>query len=152
MPWGWIGAGAVVLLGAAGLGLWWARRSLVQVIIDGDSMAPSLVDGQSILVRRDRSGRVRVGAVVAVAPRWGGDTPVDEAERPDGRLWIIKRVAAAPGDPIPPDLGVLARLAGQPVPPGRVVLLGDNPEHSHDSRQDGLVSLDRLRGIAVGQR
>lgn len=147
----WIGAGAVGLLAAVAGVAWWLRRSLVQVTIDGDSMAPNLVDGQTVLLRRNRSVRVNRGDVVAMAPEFiETAVPVSEGDRSGGRLWIVKRVAAAPGDPIPPGLGVLAERAGEPVPDGHLVLLGDNPDHSHDSRQDGLVDLDRLRGKIIG--
>jgi len=75
--------------------------------------------------------------------------PRPEAARPN-RAWIVTRVAAAPGDPIPRDRVEALRAApGHRVPAGRMVLLGDNPEVSHDSRRSGYYTTDRLLGVVV---
>lgn len=51
------------------------------------------------------------------------------------RSWMIKRVAAVPGDARPADsLPASAGPPGRLVPPGRFVVLGDNAAWSHDSR------------------
>lgn len=60
-----------------------------------------------------------------------------------GTGWVIKRIAALPGDPAPPG------LAGPAVPAGMVALLGDNPPQSLDSRDFGYVPVDRLYGVVV---
>lgn len=63
---------------------------------------------------------------------------------------MIKRVAAVPGDPRP---GTWLPAATQPqaaiVPPGQLVVLGDNAAWSQDSRQLGYFPGDRLLGIVV---
>src|SRR6266545_1800605 len=64
--------------------------------------------------------------------------------------WMIKRVAALPGDPVPRQ--AVPMLAGRPedaVPPAMLVLLGDNGSASYDSRQVGYFPADRLLGVAV---
>ncbi|GAA4909587.1 signal peptidase I [Stackebrandtia albiflava] len=139
---------AVVTAGTAGVAsaVMCLRGRYVHVTIDGRSMEPALVDGSSVLMRRTRIGRLRVGDVVAVAPLWA-EAPENPPDEREGRLWIVKRVAALPGDRVPAGLGRLP--AGEVVPAGRCVLLGDSPEHSVDSRQEGFVDLRRLRAIAL---
>ncbi|MFF9345729.1 S26 family signal peptidase [Streptomyces sp. NPDC014734] len=70
--------------------------------------------------------------------------------RPDGRGWIIKRVVAGPGDPVPAGMGpALAAEAGMPVPRDRFVVMGDNAAHSHDSRHTGYVERDDIVGVVI---
>ena len=68
----------------------------------------------------------------------------------DRRQWVIKRVAAVPGDPRPDACppATVESPEGQ-VPPGKLVLLGDNPAWSHDSRQMGYFPAERLLGVVV---
>lgn len=140
----WVWAVVLILL-ATVVALWWVRRRYVVVRVDGPSMTPSYLDGDLVLVRR--AATVARGQVVAFIPRFApGVTPSAKG----GRLWLLKRVAAAPGDPVPPDLGpALLDRAGQPVPDDAFVAVGDNREDSRDSRHDGLVGLDRVRGVVV---
>jgi signal peptidase I len=56
------------------------------------------------------------------------------------RDWMIKRVAALPGD---------LTAKGDRVPPGKFVVLGDNPAGSYDSRVFGYCPADRLLGVVV---
>ncbi|MEV0650404.1 S26 family signal peptidase [Phytomonospora sp. NPDC050363] len=136
-----LAASLLALVGA----LWWARRRFVMVDVDGSSMSPAYLDGDTVLVRR--TGRVRAGQVVAFIPRFeGGAVPSPGG----GRLWLLKRVAAGPGDAVPPGLGpALLDLAGEPVPADGFVALGDNRVDSYDSRHEGLVALGRVRGVVV---
>jgi|HubBroStandDraft_1064217.scaffolds.fasta_scaffold251218_2 signal peptidase I len=128
------------------------RKRFALVTVTGDSMMPTLAPGDHVLVRRVRISRLRRGQVVVMeAPGIEGYRAVPHRVAEIGRgEWIIKRVAAVPGDPRPD--GSLPATAGPPgrlVPPGRFVVLGDNAAWSHDSRHIGYIPGDRLLGIAV---
>ncbi|MEU4211796.1 S26 family signal peptidase [Streptomyces sp. NPDC026206] len=147
-------AGALLL----GLGLLLAviaGRRLVAVTVDGRSMEPAYRDGDRVLVRRGAQAAKGEVVVVERPPfrspwyepplgRRAGAPAVYE------RQWVIKRVAAVPGDPVPP--GTVSASAGGPgarVPAGMVVLLGDNREHSYDSRQVGYFPAERVLGSVL---
>ncbi|MGW6501981.1 S26 family signal peptidase [Nonomuraea angiospora] len=123
---------------AAAAGALVARRRYVVVTVEGTSMAPTLHDGDRVLVRRRRIGQVARGAVVVLEP------PSDPRAGLDGTRWNIKRAVALPGDPVPPDVVD----AAERVPAGALVVYGDNP-HSVDSRQRGFFPADRLLGVAL---
>jgi signal peptidase I len=133
------------------------RRCLTVVRVNGASMEPTYRTGDQLLVRCVwRASRLRRGQVVVVAPPIGND--VDSApefqRRVDfsrgGRIFLVKRVAATSGDIIPAELrDLFADQIGRPVPHGWVVLLGDNPARSVDSRQEGLIANERVRGVVV---
>ncbi len=145
---------ALVMALVVVLAFLWLRRSLVVVRVDGPSMAPTLADGDRVLVRRAGPGRVRVGPggirtgqLVLLAP-----SAVPGAVRPSspGRLWLVKRLIAAPGEAVPVDLADLPAFAGRrTVPPGHLLVVGDNRAESYDSRQEGFIPGTRLRGIVV---
>lgn len=110
--------------------MWWIRVTVV-----GQSMSPTLRDGQRLLARRLRR-----------APRRG---EVIVFRVPDELLPCrIKRVAAIAGDPVPdwlaPTLPGIAR-----IPAGRVAVVGDNPR-SQDSRQLGLVDCHDILAAVPG--
>ncbi len=85
-------------------------------------MEPTLKEGDWLIATR--SGPRRRGSVVVVAdPRTGRD--------------LVKRIAAAPGDPS--DGGVL--------PSGRFLVAGDNAEGSTDSRTFGTVPGSAIEGV-----
>ncbi|MGK5639345.1 S26 family signal peptidase [Streptomyces sp. URMC 126] len=133
------------------------RYTVVRVTVRGSSMAPAYEDGDRVLVHR--GGRTAVGRVVVLErPARDGTWPLPPVGRAASsravaaRQWIIKRVAAAPGDPTPLDRApVLRRTAARSVPPGRLVLLGDNPANSYDSRQAGFFPLERVLGTVAGR-
>jgi signal peptidase I len=58
---------------------------------------------------------------------------------------------AAPGDRLPEGWGWpdARHIAGQVVPSGSFVVLGDNRESSWDSRHDGFVRRDRFVGVVI---
>ncbi|WP_432989678.1 S26 family signal peptidase [Dactylosporangium sp. CA-233914] len=110
------------------------RRRYLLVTVTGLSMAPTLRHGDAVLVRRAGLRAVRRGQLVLLEPVGAGS---------GARL--VKRVAALPGDPMP-------AVTWHPpavlhVPPGHVVVLGDNPAVSLDSRRFGSVPGDRLVGV-----
>jgi signal peptidase I len=117
-----------------------ARRRLVVVTVRGWSMAPSLSDGQRVLVRRARVESVRRGDIVVVA--YPQDAGRDS--------WMIKRCAAVAGDPVPS--AVTAARSGLPrrVPDRSIVLLSDEPSHDMDSRRFGLIAGDSVLGVVLG--
>jgi signal peptidase I len=144
--------GVTTGLAVAVLGVLLVRRRLAVVEVAGPSMEPALSSGDRVLVRRAGMGRLRSGMVVVVERPWpnGGWAEAPPGWPPGRREWLIKRVAALPGDhrpagvPFPgsgPDDGI--------VPPGMFVVLGDNAAWSHDSRVIGCVPAERLLGVMV---
>ncbi|MFS7874317.1 MULTISPECIES: S26 family signal peptidase [Streptomyces] len=118
-------------------------RRLMVVTVRGESMAPAYRDGDRLLVRR------------GMVPDRGHVVVVERPYLPPARLepaphWLIKRVTGVPGDPVPRDIGRLLRVSpGSRVPPGRLILLGDNKAASLDSRQLGYFPAERVLGTAV---
>lgn len=147
---------AAVLLLSAGTATVLLRRRFVVVTVRGTSMAPSYRDGDRVLVHRTTRlarGRVLVVEQPPVRSRWP-KRPLPRRAGPGeagGRHWLIKRVAALPGDPVPePLLRTSTPTRPGPVPEGHLVLLGDNPEHSVDSRHFGFYPSERVLGAVVG--
>ncbi|MPZ71653.1 MAG: hypothetical protein GEU74_00230 [Nitriliruptorales bacterium] len=112
-------AGVLVMLSC----MWW--RGPCRVSVKGLSMAPTLLPGDHLLVRPVR--RVRRGDMVVVRD--------PEAEQ----RWVVKRVAALPGESV----GVDGRMlhAGEGL-----IVLGDNPGLSTDSRSYGTVPAEDVHG------
>lgn len=111
------------------------RLRFTVVSVRGPSMEPTLTDGDRLLVRRSRLGGVRSGDIVVLA-----------SPQP-GSKWFVKRAVAVPGDPVPE---ALREIAGEAtVPPGRFLILGDNPAVSADSRRFGYQGAERLLGVMV---
>ncbi|MFI6099341.1 S26 family signal peptidase [Lentzea sp. NPDC051213] len=110
--------------------MWWVR-----ITVRGNSMSPTLHDGQQLLARRLRRAPRRREVIVFRVP---------DEELPHR----IKRVAAVAGDPVPDWLA--PTLPGVPqVPAGFVAVVGDNPR-SQDSRQLGLVDCRDIVGAVRG--
>jgi signal peptidase I len=129
-----IAAGTMaVFLGIAAL-----RRSFIVATVVGESMSPTLRDGDRVLVLRRRGDRLTRGAIVLL--RAPGHP---EAFRASDDGWRIKRIVAVGGDGVPPALR--AAVAGSVVPDGAVLVLGDNVK-SQDSRSWGSVPVNRLAG------
>ncbi|GAA2397533.1 S26 family signal peptidase [Actinomadura vinacea] len=144
---------AAVLLG-------WARRKYLVTTVDGPSMEPTLHPGDRLLVRRTRRARAGQIVVIRIRPPMLDAPPPDldleevppapvEREHPDGPLFI-KRAIAVAGDPVPVDRVPCLRQTRQTtVPPGALVVLGDNAATSWDSRDYGFVHADQFVGVAV---
>ena len=125
------------------------RRKYLVISVVGFSMVPTLQPGDRVLVRRARLTSLRSGMIIVLR-----DWPEDfRAERAPEWLvspmsWLVKRLAAVPGDPVPE----VARTAcgnARVVPPGMMVVLSDNGG-GRDSVQWGFASADQVIGhVAV---
>ncbi|MBO3744378.1 S26 family signal peptidase [Actinoplanes flavus] len=138
----------------------------VVVTVRGPSMQPAYRDGDRVLVRRGRLPAAGAVVVVVEQPTDAGPAapgatgwhtepvaPAAGVAAVRDRRGMIKRVAAGPGDPVPAEPGsVLHGSAGDRVPPGRVVLVGDNRGVSLDSRRLGYFPVERILGSVVGPR
>jgi signal peptidase I len=117
------------------------RRRYLVVTVRGSSMCPTYDDADRVLVRRTRSvrmcGPLQGEVIVLLAPvrALAEISPL-----------LVKRVAAVPGDEIPPDF---RRAAPLPlVPPGQLLVRGDN-DRSADSRSFGLIDFGLIVGTVV---
>ena len=133
------------------------------VKVEGDSMTPTLLDGQLVLVVRPVFpwNRLRRNDVVVLTP------PSRSPGLPEG-TWFIKRVAGMPdeevvfaGQRLFADDVLLADLSADGPSasgnadserrewwngPAEYFVLGDNPGYSRDSRAFGPVPNDRIVG------
>jgi signal peptidase I len=113
------------------------RWRWLAVSVHGDSMAPTLRDGQRLVARRAAPGhRCAIGEVIVfrvrdLAASFAGDRGVR-----------IKRVVAVGGDPVP---AWAAELGPGPVPTSAMLVRGDNPA-SEDSRHYGFVDRAQVVG------
>ncbi|WP_328329873.1 S26 family signal peptidase [Kribbella sp. NBC_00382] len=120
------------------------RHRYLSVQVVGTSMTPTLRPGERIIVRRTTVANLRHGQIVVLA---------NSSPAPDDPPWLVKRLTALPGDPIPRDtVPALRDVPEQVVPPNRLVILGDNDSASHDSRTVGYYDATTLLGVAVRQR
>lgn len=146
--WGFL---AACPMAAVAIGVIMARRRFVVVQVVGMSMAPALSPGDRVLVRRATGDQVRVGAVVVLSRPEQDCLAVDDLPLawPDlaGTHWVIKRVAATQGDAVPESVRDAVRGADV-VPPGMLVVLGDNAR-STDSRTWGFVPAVGVLGNVV---
>ncbi|MDW5326955.1 S26 family signal peptidase [Plantactinospora sp. KLBMP9567] len=138
----------VVAAATGGVAGWWLRHTFLVTTVAGRSMVPTYTEGDRLLVRRVRLAMVRRGDVVVLADRDLPRRPARSAAArrdPPGELLIIKRAVAVPGDPVPAGVPVPDRV----VPPGRLIVLGDNADASYDSRNAGYYAADTLIGVVV---
>ncbi|WSG38334.1 S26 family signal peptidase [Dactylosporangium sp. NBC_01737] len=111
-------------------------------------MEPALHDGDLVLARRLGGDLPHRGDIVvlrrprAVAPPPGSVVVHSAAPAVAGSPWLVKRVAAVPGDPAPPGVP-----CPDPVPAGMVVVLGDTP--GLDSTLFGPVPAETLHATVV---
>lgn len=98
-------------------------------------MTPALAPGDRLLVDRAeyRTKDPHVGEIVVLR------------DPEDRRRWLVKRVAATAGQPIPGD-----RVPGddERVPPDCVFVLSDRVRGTRDSRRFGSVALGGIIGRA----
>ncbi|MFC9234377.1 S26 family signal peptidase [Streptomyces decoyicus] len=167
---------------AAGCAVAYLSRRFVSVSVSGNSMQPAYSHGDRVIVRRGvRPSRGDI-VVIERPDRWGVPVPApgeahfttpysEEAplavrgvwpgepvsagfdRRITAQNWMIKRVLAMPGDPVPVGrVPILSSLPGDRVPAGKVVVVGDNASVSFDSRQVGYFPLGRVLGTVAGRR
>jgi signal peptidase I len=115
------------------------------VTVRGPSMEPDLADGDRLVVRRCglrglRRGRLVIFREPGLARRRSAWL-MGAAQN----LWVIKRVAALPGDLVP-DV-VRPAAGGRTVVPARaIVALGDTTG-SRDSREWGFIPASHIFGV-----
>jgi len=121
-----------------------ARRRWTIVRVRGMSMMPTYADGDRLLVRLGRRGWVRDDVVVFHPPGRRR-----HSRRPGDPEWLMKRVVAVAGQPIPADVrAAVAAVRADVVPAGCLVVRGDNPQ-SYDSRRFGYLRASDVVGTAV---
>lgn len=148
MLWLWL-VPALLVLALFVIAIWLLRRSLFAVTVEGGSMEPTLVAGDRLLARRVPAFALCPGQIVIIekaSPVGGWHWDDTGTTRITDGHWMIKRVAAVPGDPVPPGI---AAASGVRVPPGSIVVLGDNREASIDSRELGLIPVTRVLGVSL---
>jgi signal peptidase I len=113
-----------------------ARASLLVVTVNGPSMQPGLPPGSRVLVLRG-SWWVRTGRVVVLRPV--------ASQRRAKEYLLVKRVAARAGETVPES--VRPAVGTERVPAGKLVVLGDSPAASADSRQWGFAAVRDVIGV-----
>jgi nickel-type superoxide dismutase maturation protease len=110
-------------LGAGAAAVAFARRWLDVVEVQGNSMAPTLLPGEWLLVEQRTYTRrpPRVGEIVLAA------------------------------DPRDPSRELIKRVAGIDAASGLVELAGDAPEASTDSRTFGRIHADQVRWRVIAR-
>jgi len=119
----------------------WARHRWLVITVVGQSMVPTLQDGQRIIAHRPRSRRLAVGEVVVFRLP---EPQLREARASGDVAYRVKRIAAVGGDAMPAWLtsaGIGEQTAR--VPETHFAVIGDAAA-SEDSRQLGLVSRDQI--------
>lgn len=123
--------------------------SSTRVLVEGESMLPTLADGDRLLVSRL--------AYRLAAPRRGEIVLLRDPSQPG--FECIKRIVALPGEQVRLEglsVTVAARDGGTPSIPGATWRLGgaeyfvagDNLARSHDSRAFGPIARSALLGMA----
>ncbi|MFG1948726.1 S26 family signal peptidase [Nonomuraea sp. NPDC048826] len=126
-----VGSAALLLALAVRL-----RRTYAVVRVDGSSMTPILADGDRLLARRVRADGLSRDEIVIV-----------RSPLPIGGPYLIKRIVALAGDPVPN--AVRPAVPDDRVPYGQVVLLGDNPAASYDSREHGYFRAADVLAVTI---
>jgi signal peptidase I len=134
-----------------GVALSLARRYFIVVHVAGISMAPTLIDGDRLLVRRRTAAGIAPGTLIVLAGSGGPGRVALGTPKTVGAVtkshWRVKRVAAVAGQPVPESVRPAVDGAVV-VPPGMVVVLSDNPL-GIDSRACGFQPTRDVLGTVV---
>jgi type IV secretory pathway protease TraF len=145
-------AAAVAVLSAAAVTMGWLRGGSSPSPSRDTAWPPPSCRATGSWSAGRLSTEIRRGHVIVVAAP-GGRAPLGTTHARRGvagRGWIIKRAAAVPGDLLPPEIAQrLDTPPGATVPPGRLLVLGDNPAGSTDSRTLGYIPGEDLLGVAI---
>jgi nickel-type superoxide dismutase maturation protease len=114
---------ALLGLLAVAAALWWWRRRPFAVVVQGESMAPSLMPGDFVIAVR--ATPIRAGVLVVL----------EHPGRPGFEL--VKRLAGSPG----------TSVHGRQLGPDEYWVLGDRTEASTDSRSFGPISSAAITGV-----
>jgi len=130
-----------IALAAALAGLFFRTFALRLISIPSESMAPTLLAGDQVVVTRwvDPRGLPRpLAALLPVREPAVGDVLVFRSPE-DRRRLLVKRCVARGGE----------RFGETWVPAGTLALVGDARPASHDSRAFGPIELGAVAGRAV---
>jgi signal peptidase I len=153
--WVVLGSVAVVTVLAVAAGpLAWRVLTRKSYVVPSAAMEPAIPAGSRIWCTRSAPAKVERGDVVVYVM----DVP--------GQRTFVKRVVGLPGETVASADGSVLTIGGTPlaepyadtggrplpfpaalVPHDAVFLVGDNRDHSADSRLNGPVPLSALRGV-----
>ncbi|UCG58090.1 MAG: signal peptidase I [Phycisphaerales bacterium] len=152
---------AILCLSLLGSSTYLTKAHVVEAFaLSADSMRPTLMRGDKILVRKTRSYAPRRGDVVVLRPRRHRDTvyvkriaalPGETIEIRDGTIYIDKREVRCPAlNNIEHQSAGSFGIESQPytVPQNSVFVLGDNSANSQDSRHFGPIPQSDVIGRA----
>lgn len=148
----WIAAALPVLaLPPLALSLAAVRWRYSVVTVRGPSMEPELSDGDTLLARRCGIRRVRRGQLVIFREPGlpGSRRPVWLTGAGQDR-WVVKRVAAIPGDAVPDNVRPV--VGGAVVVPSRRLVVLGNALSSADSRHWGFIPASHILGVGRERR
>jgi signal peptidase I len=145
---------ALAGIGAVALAVTLLRRRFLLVVVNGTSMEPTYEDRDRLLARRRPGPTIPVGSVVVLTGQESGHyAPVKVGDRTmvlRTSRYLVKRLAARPGDPVPPEcVTVIGDDGPAVVPPGKVVVFGDNRTSSLDSRVFGFLDEEQILGTVI---
>ncbi|MCF6410546.1 signal peptidase I [Pseudalkalibacillus salsuginis] len=161
--WEWLKALVIALVIAAGI-----RYFLfAPIVVDGESMMPTLHNGDRMIVNKfsyEVGEPDRFDIVVFHAPE-GKDyikriigLPGDKIEYKDDTLYVNDKEIPEPylneykqslsGGNLTYNFDLSDEIGSQTVPENHVFVLGDNRQHSKDSRNIGSVPMDEIIGKA----
>ncbi|MGM7701150.1 signal peptidase I [Pseudalkalibacillus sp. Hm43] len=161
--WEWIKALVIALAIAAGI-----RYFLfAPIVVDGESMMPTLHNGDRMIVNKisyDIGKPERFDIIVFNAPE-GKDyikrvigLPGDEIEYRDDTLFVNDQEVpepylneykqSIPDGTLTDNFQLSEEIGTKTVPEGHLFVLGDNRQHSKDSRNIGAIPMDAIIGKA----